>query len=62
MTTPVERTTITVDKHILDAAREKARNNEESLTDFLSRAILNQLEKEGRYDIRYKVREEYENN
>lgn len=60
MNMPVERTTITVDKRILDAAREKARNNEESLTEFLSRAILNQLEKEGRYDIRYKVREEDE--
>lgn len=57
---PVERTTVTVDKRILDAARKKAQVNGESLTDFLSRAILNQLEKEGRYDIRYEMREEDE--
>lgn len=56
-----ERTTITVDKRILSAAKEKARNNGETLSDFLSRAILNQLEKEEENNcIRYEMRAENE--
>lgn len=61
MSGKTERTTITVDKKILNAAKEKAKSNEENLSDFIARAILNQLEKENIYNIRYEMRNENEN-
>lgn len=61
MTGKTERTTITVDRNILNAAKEKAKSNEENLSDFITRAILNQLEKENIYYVRYEMRNENEN-
>ena len=61
MSWKTERTTITVDKKILNAAKEKAKSNEENLSDFIARAILNQLEKENVYNIRYEMRNGNEN-
>ena len=51
------RTTVTVDPLILNEAKEKAKKNGESLKDFLSRAIVNQLEKEEVFDTRYALNE-----
>lgn len=52
-----ERTTLTINKLLLNAAKEKSKENGESLTDFISRAILNQLEKEDySRNIRYEMR------
>lgn len=61
MAEKTERTTITVDKKILNAAKEKAKCNEENLSSFIARAILNQLEKENVYNIRYEMGNENEN-
>lgn len=58
MSSRTERTTIVIDRCILKAAKEKARDNEENLSDFISRAILNQLEKEDIFNVRYEMRNE----
>lgn len=52
------RTTVTMDKHILEDCKKVAKNNNETLTDFLNRACLNQIEKEADFDTRYSVRGE----
>lgn len=51
------RTTVTMNKSILERAKKKAEDNSETLTSFLDRAVLNQLEKEDfdsgvRYDLK----------
>lgn len=55
-----ERTTITMDKNVLSDCKKKAEENNETLTDFLNRAAVNQLEREGEFSTRYKLKGEEE--
>lgn len=50
------RTTITMDKKILEDAQKKAKENNEPLSAFLDRAAVNQLEREGVFGTRYDLR------
>ena len=56
----MDKTTIVTHKTLLDRVQMKARMNGETLTEFITRAFINQLENEGDIDIR-KIMEE-ENN
>ena len=49
------RTTVTMDKEILEQAKQKAKYNKESLTSLLNRATVNQLEKEEMFGARYEL-------
>lgn len=61
-TVPVkERTTIVASKTLLDRLSVHVRKNRDNQTDFVVRAIVNQLEREGDLSIRDMLMEE-ENN
>ena len=47
-----DKTTIVTYKTLLDRAILHARENGETFTDFVTRAILNQLESDGDFEIR----------
>lgn len=57
----IERTTIMANKTLIDRVSSHVSKNGETLTDFYNRAILNQLENEGDFEIRDIVEEENEN-
>lgn len=48
----ITKTTIMADETLMNRVSEHAKNRGESLTDFYTRAIINQLEKDGDYDVR----------
>ena len=50
---PKEKTTIVTSKLLLDRVTNHARANGETITDFITRALMNQLENEGDYEIRF---------
>lgn len=52
-----ERTTITMNATLLEDI-QKHIGRKESLSDFLSKAAVNQLEKEGQFGTRYKLEDE----
>lgn len=54
------RTTVTMDKKILEDAQKKAKENNEPLSAFLDRAAVNQLEREGMFETRYVLKGEDE--
>ncbi len=54
------RTTVTMDKKILEDAQKKAKENNEPLSAFLDRAAVNQLEREGTFETRYVLKGEDE--
>lgn len=56
-----ERTTIVTPKSLLDRLQYHTLRHGESQTDFIVRAIVNQLEKEGDFEIRSILEEEKEN-
>lgn len=47
-----ERTTIMASKTLMDRVQEHTLRHGDSQTDFIVRAIVNQLEKEGDFEIR----------
>lgn len=53
-----DKTTIVTSKTLLDRLGVHVRKNGDNQTDFITRAIVNQLEKEGDLDIRFDLREE----
>ena len=55
---PKDKTTIVTSKTLLDRLGVHVRKNGDNQTDFITRAIVNQLEKEGDFDIRFDLREE----
>lgn len=48
-----ERTTIMADKKLLSAVSAHVKENGESQGDFIMRALVNQLEREGKFGIRF---------
>ena len=56
-----ERTTIMLSKTLSDTLSIHVRKNGDNQTDFISRAIVNQLENEGDLTIRHILEEEAEN-
>lgn len=57
-----DRTTIVASKTLMDRVAQHTAKSGDKLTDFYNRAILNQLEKEGDFDIRDTIEEEETNN
>lgn len=57
------KTTITImaDEKLMDRVQTHARKRGETLTEFYSRAIVNQLEKDGDFEVRDMIEEENEN-
>ena len=57
---PVEKdkTTIVTNKLLLDRLGIHVKRNGDNQTDFITRAIINQLEKEGDFNIRQEIMEE----
>lgn len=55
---PKEKTTIVASKLLLDRVATHARKNGESQTDFIVRALVNQLENDGDITIRSELEEE----
>lgn len=53
----ISRTTIMAEEILLNRVVEHANSTGESLTEFYTRAIINQLEKDGDYEIRDLVEE-----
>ena len=53
-----EKTTIVTSKLLLDRLGVHVRKNGDNQTDFITRAILNQLEREGDLTIRSEMEEE----
>lgn len=53
-----DKTTIVVSKLLLDRVGVHVRKNEDNQTSFLTRAIVNQLEREGDIEIRSMLKEE----
>ena len=53
----ISRTTIMAEEILLDRVVKHADKSGESLTEFYTRAIINQLEKDGDYEIRDLVEE-----
>lgn len=53
-----DKTTIVVSKLLLDRVGVHVRKNGDNQTDFMTRAIINQLEKEGDLTIRSEMEEE----
>ena len=54
-----ERTTIIISKKLLDRIGIKKKKKGESQTDFITRAVINQLENDGDLTIRREMEEEY---
>ena len=48
----LERTTIMMSDVLMERVQKHVKKSGESLTDFYNRAILNQLEKDGDFEIR----------
>ena len=53
-----DKTTIVTNKTLLDRVGVHVKKNGDNQTDFLTRAIINQLERENDYEIRFILREE----
>lgn len=53
----VTRTTIMADEVIMDRVSSHIKETGENLSDFFNRALLNQLEKDGDFEIRDEVEE-----
>ncbi len=53
-----DRTTIMLDKKLSERVNSHIHKNSESLVSFLSRAIVNQLEREGDFTIRAEMEEQ----
>lgn len=51
------KTTIVTSAFLLDRMGVHVRKNRDNQTDFLTRAIINQMEREGDIDIRYEMEE-----
>lgn len=51
------KTTIVTSTHLLDRMGVHVKKNRDNQTDFLTRAIINQMEKEGDFSIRYEMEE-----
>lgn len=56
-----DKTTIVTSKTLLDRMSVHVKKNGDNQTDFITRAILNQLEREGDFEIRMLLEEEQEN-
>ena len=57
--TPIkDKTTIVTSKTLLDRVAVHVKQSDDNLTEFITRALLNQLEKEGDIEIRLILREE----
>lgn len=54
----LERTTIMMSDVLTDRVKAHTKKTGESLTDFYNRAILNQLENEGDFEIRDELEED----
>ena len=52
------RTTIETSVTLMEEVKKKANSNSENIGDFITRALLNQLEAEGDFEIREEVEEE----
>lgn len=59
----ITKTTITImaDEKLMERVQTHARKNGENLTEFYTRAIINQLEKDGDFEARDLVKEETDN-
>lgn len=57
------KTTITImaDEKLMDRVQTHARKQGENLTEFYTRAIINQLENDGDFEVRDMIMEEKEN-
>ena len=53
-----DKTTIVTSKHLLDRMAVHVRKSGENQTDFITRAIVNQMERESDLEIRDMLREE----
>lgn len=53
-----DKTTIVTSKHLLDRMGVHVRKNNDTQTDFVTRAIINQMEREGDITIRSEMEEE----
>lgn len=53
-----DKTTIVTSKTLLDRMGVHVKKNGDNQTDFITRAIVNQLEKEGDFEIRMMLEEE----
>ncbi len=53
-----DKTTIVASKHLLEVMSVHVRKNGDNQTNFITRAIVNQLEKEGNLTIRKELEEE----
>ena len=53
-----DKTTIVTNKTLLDRVGVHVKKNGDNQTDFLTRAIINQLEREGDIEIRTMIEEE----
>ena len=58
---PMSRTTIMASNVLMRRVEEHTRDTGENLGDFYNRAILNQLEKDGDFEIRDLIEEEAKN-
>lgn len=56
-----DKTTIVTSKTLLDRMGVHVKKNGDNQTDFITRAIVNQLEKEGDFEIRMLLEEEQAN-
>ena len=57
----ITKTTIMAEEVLIDRVQNHTKQSGESLTEFYTRAIINQLEKDGDYEIRDLVGEEKSN-
>lgn len=48
----IARTTIDTSYALMEEVKKKANENNENIGDFITRALVNQLEKEGNFEIR----------
>lgn len=55
---PKDKTTIVTSKTLLDRMAVHVKKSNDNQTEFITRAILNQLEKEGDFEIRQMLEEE----
>ena len=55
MATNIARTTIETSVTLMEEVKKKAGANCENIGDFITRALLNQLEAEGNFDVRDEV-------
>ena len=57
----IARTTIETSVSLMEEVKKVTNSNGENIGHFITRALLNQLEAEGNFEIRDKVEEELEN-